>query len=114
MRKNFSLLLVTSIFAFVTACQRTPPRNLASREAQEMLVKGLKPVRSKVKGRHGAVRAKRGERHIYPAGWHSGCRDPRICHPQPLSRNLVPTLELFDAARGKTVTVLGDFTRPNG
>lgn len=34
--------------------------------------------------------------------------------PQPLSCNLVPTLELFDAATGKTVTALGDFTRPNG
>jgi hypothetical protein len=34
--------------------------------------------------------------------------------PQPLSCNLVPTLELLDAATGKTVTMLRAFTRPNG
>jgi hypothetical protein len=32
--------------------------------------------------------------------------------PQPLSCNLVPTLELFDADTGRTVAILGDFTRP--
>jgi hypothetical protein len=39
---------------------------------------------------------------------------PGSAIPQPLSCNLVPTLELFDAATGRTVTVLGDFTRSNG
>ena len=34
--------------------------------------------------------------------------------PQPLSCNLVPTVEIFDSATGKTVTVLANFMRPNG
>lgn len=33
--------------------------------------------------------------------------------PQPLSCNLVPTLELFDTDTGRTIAILGDFTRPS-
>jgi hypothetical protein len=37
---------------------------------------------------------------------------PGAAIPQPLSCNLVPTLELFDTDTGRTVAILGDFTRP--
>jgi hypothetical protein len=36
---------------------------------------------------------------------------PGSAIPQPLSCNLVPTLELFDTDTGRTVAILGDFTR---
>ncbi len=49
MRRNAPRLLVAGIFVLVPACQRTPPRNLASREAQEALAAGLKPVQPKVR-----------------------------------------------------------------
>ena len=38
---------------------------------------------------------------------------PGSAIPQPLSCNLVPTLELFDTDTGRTVAILGDFTRPD-
>jgi len=37
---------------------------------------------------------------------------PGSAIPQPLSCNLVPTFELFDTDTGRTVAILGDFTRP--